>query len=35
MMLQQVGRQIQAVVAERGEYRVPKTSGVFLATRAD
>lgn len=35
MMLQQVGRQIQAVLAERGEYRVPKTAGVFIATRAD
>ena len=34
MMLQQVGRQIEAVVAERGEYRVPKTAGVFFATRA-
>jgi hypothetical protein len=29
----QVARQIEAQVAEQGEYRVTKTTGVFVAVR--
>jgi len=32
-LMAQVERQVQAVVAAQGEYRVPKTTGVFVATR--
>jgi len=32
-LIQQVRRQIESVVVEQGEYRVPKTTGVFVATR--
>ena len=33
MLIEQVEQQIRSTIAERGEYRVPKTAGVFIATR--
>ncbi len=32
-LIQQVARQIEAQVAQQGEYRVPKATGVFVALR--
>ncbi len=34
-LLDQLGRQISSIVAEHGEFRVPKTTALFVARRAE
>jgi ubiquinone/menaquinone biosynthesis C-methylase UbiE len=34
-LMKQIERQIESKVAARGEYRVPKTTGVFVAVKGD